>query len=659
MYSQILKIAKISTELFILLFGIWTIASNLAVVFQIPFKYLGLIFILLFITSIIILIFSGFFNEWTSKGCDNINTKNYSAQNLRLQLVVFIAIVIMLLIVVLYTNKPCVDDAHYLRTSVDMVDHPDKSLLRDDALGLFENAPLFICVYKSHAIESICAQISTLTGLPVIYIFHYLLPIIGIFISVMVYLLLFRRLLPEKALIATIVSFVLMYLVSLQTFSINVFTKIHEGKGVLLASILPFIILYGLKSSVEYKARNWLLLGLGQVCAIGLNSTALWLAPVVAYLSVLAGSIGSSKKQIAYNLGYSILSSVYVLVFGLFIIINFYMPPFYITRYMDALALLQLSFNQLFHNGIIFYCSLFIVLFSWLFAPNKITKAITIIFPVFLILLFFNPLFIDLIANNIVSERVYWRVAWIIPLQIFLGIIGVSFLYHHKKLWLKYVKLALVISLVIAFAFNLPDNNKFTSFQNIFEVGAPTLKVSEEYYTTKKIKKLLSENDILLSPEDISIWISTMHRHPQTLIYRIMIHKRIMEDYLDTLEQKKPEDLQKFRKWASWYLNSDYSYPISSSLSNKIRKLQTETGIEDLEIFLDYEFKLAMKFYISGRVSGTNIDEHFAEGLNHYKVTAVCMPVGLKWRNEVIEALDKIGFKKIDTIDEFELWKRT
>lgn len=656
--QKLISTAKISTEMFILIFGIWTISSNLAVVFQIPFSFLSLIFLVLFITFILILLASGFFKEWKATGYNDIDVINSSEKSVKLKLIAFITLVVGLCFVVLYTKKPCIDDAHYLRTSVDMADHTEKPVLLYDALGMFENAPLFITVYKSHAIESFGAQISKLTGVPVIYIFHYLLPVIGICISAMVYLLIFTKILPGNSIPATIISFVFMYVVSLQVFSMNVFTKIHEGKGVLLAAVLPFIVLYGLKSSGERKGRNWFLLGLGQICAIGMNSTALWLAPVVANLSVIAGSIGQTKKQIAYNIGFGLLSSVYVVAFGLFILTGFDMPPFYITRNTDAISLLHLSFNQLFKGGIIFYNSIFLLLFSWLFAPNRISRAITIVFPVFLILIFFNPLFIDFISNNIVSERVYWRVAWIIPLQIFLGIIGSSFLYHKQNKWVKYSKFTFALILFITFVFNLPGNNKIASFQNIFKVGTPPLKVSEEYYTSKQINDFLTEKDVLLSPGEISIWISTMHKHPQTLIYRIMISKKMMKGYMSKLEQKKSDDLQEFRQWAGWYTHSDYSYPISSNLSNRIKKLHKQTGIEELEIFLDYEFKLAMKQYISGNRSGTDISNHFMEGLDHYSVTAVCLPVELKWKEAIINALKLKNFQMADTINGFELWKR-
>jgi hypothetical protein len=55
------------------------------------------------------------------------------------------------------------------------------------------------------------------------------------------------------------------------------------------------------------------------------------------------------------------------------------------------------------------------------------------------------------------------------------------------------------------------------------EFKSPGLKVTKEYEVSKKIHSILNVNDVLISPDLVSSWISTMHWHPKTLIYRNMI----------------------------------------------------------------------------------------------------------------------------------------
>ena len=64
MLQSLLKTAKISCESFILIYGIWTIASHIAMVFQLSFSWLGTIFLVLFAVSILALFISGFFKDW-------------------------------------------------------------------------------------------------------------------------------------------------------------------------------------------------------------------------------------------------------------------------------------------------------------------------------------------------------------------------------------------------------------------------------------------------------------------------------------------------------------------------------------------------------------------------------------------------------------------
>ena len=658
MHSKLIKISKISAEVFILFFGIWTITSNFTVVLELPFIALGFLFPALFIFGIILLYRYGFFAEWKKKADFEKEKNTVRSTSERIIQYSFLLLVITMILVALFANKHNFDDAHYIRTAVDMVDHPEKPLLLKDALGLFEEAPLLIPVYKAHSIESFCAAISSLTGIPVIYVFHFLLPVIGLFLSVIAYLLLFRELIPEKAFLATIISFVLIYAVSLRAMGNIIFIRMHQGKGVLLGVILPLIITYGLKAARENKVRDWVLLGLTQICATGMNATAFWLAPLVANLAVIAGSIAYKPSFLIRNIAYGFLSSLYIIFLGLFLIANFQMPPFYITKDTEPVKLIAGSVERVFGNGVALYMSFFVIFFSWLFTSNRQSRILCIVYPVVLLIVFYNPLLARFVAEHIVSEQTYWRTAWLIPLQVFIGIIGVSPFLRNKPSWLIYPKLIFVVGMFMVFLLYSPTKTRLLAQKSRVDIQYPSLRVTNEYYVAEQINKILNEDDVLVSPNKISMWTSTMHHHPETLVYRIKFTIGVLYYYLNVLNKGGQEEMNKFISWTDWYEPSVYTYPSESKLANGIRKLMEKSGVKALQVLLDYEFKLILKEYISGDTNPPNANEILSEGLDHYKVTAVCLPVRLKWINEVIETLDKIGFKKIDTIDKFELWKR-
>ncbi|NOR87731.1 MAG: hypothetical protein GQ527_08995 [Bacteroidales bacterium] len=647
--------AHIVIELFLLLFGTWTMASNLAVILQLEFKYLPYFFLGLLAITTISLIKIGFFNEWKQYKIPSLTTK-YSQKEKQNTLSIVILILAMMAIA-LFSHSPALDDAHYIRTSVDMVDHPEKAVLLMDALGLFEGAPLIIPVYKAHSIETLCASISQLTGYPVIYIFHYFLPMLGAIIVVLVYFLLFRILFAEKAVLATILSFIMLLPVSLLPYGNYTFTHLHLGKGYLVAIILPIIIYYGLKATTEKGWKNWFLLALAQIVGIGMNGTALWLAPVVAGFAVIAGSLYQSPKSIFKNLAFSILTSTYIILFGIYIISNFHMPPFYVQKGMDTYTLFAFSFQRFFKSEVIMILSSAIILFTWVFTTNRLMRIISLVFPILSILIFYNPLISKYIAKYLVSEHTYWRTLWIIPFQLFLGIIAMSPFLYKKAIWQRIGKSFIALTILFTFLFYsfLP---KLLDENSRLKIKSPTLKVTKEYAVAEEINTILNENDMLISPNIISLWISCMHHHPQTGIYRVMIPNNVIKKYVKALENGGIHEIETFEEWVDWYEAVDYSYPSKTKLSQRIRALQEKTNVKNLQIMLDYENRLILKQYISGNIQPENSNEFLSEGIDYYKVTAICLPTNNKWKSDIIEVMIAKNFYLNTTIENFDLWLR-
>jgi hypothetical protein len=334
------------------------------------------------------------------------------------------------------------------------------------------------------------------------------------------------------------------------------------------------------------------------------------------------------------------------------------MPPFYITKETESLKLIAGSIQRVFGNGLAMYMSFFVIMFSWMFAPNRQSRILCIVFPAALMIVFYNPLVAGFIAENIVSEQTYWRTAWLIPLQVFVGIIGVSPFMKNKPSWLIYPKLLFITGMFLVFLWYSPTKSRLFAKKSRVDITYPALKVTKEYYVAEKINKILDEDDVLVSPNKISMWISTMHRHPETLVYRIKFTMGVLYYYLDVLNKGGQEEMNKFISWTKWYEPPIYNYPSESKLAQGIRELREKSEVEALQVLLDYEFKLTLKEYISGASQPPDAKEYLAEGLNYYQVTAVCIPFESKWKNDIINVLEGEGFTLIDKFNDFELWKR-
>ncbi len=185
---------------------------------------------------------------------------------------------------------------------------------------------------------------------------------------------------------------------------------------------------------------------------------------------------------------------------------------------------------------------------------------------------------------------------------------------------------------------------------------APSLKVDDEYYIAKEINTVLDERDMLISPNLISAWISTMHGHPETGIYRLMVKSRLLKRYMNALEKGNKNKIRVFEEWVSWYDPVDYAYSSNTELSTKIKTLIEKTGSKKLRIFLDYENRLILKGYISGTSKPKDANLFLSEGIDHYAVTAICLPDNNRWKSGIIKVLKSKSFTLTKRLDGFELW---
>jgi hypothetical protein len=117
--------------------------------------------------------------------------------------------------------------------------------------------------------------------------------------------------------------------------------------------------------------------------------------------------------------------------------------------------------------------------------------------------------------------------------------------------------------------------------------------------------------------------------------------------------------MQKFLKWANWYNPDGYTYPYKSRLTNNVTQLMQKMGEKKFQIFLDYEFKLSLNEYISGKSNEPLSNNEFIEGLKHYGITAICLSNANKWKSEIIKIVQLEGFDLKTKIHGFQLWVKS
>jgi hypothetical protein len=113
-----------------------------------------------------------------------------------------------------------------------------------------------------------------------------------------------------------------------------------------------------------------------------------------------------------------------------------------------------------------------------------------------------------------------------------------------------------------------------------------------------------------------------------------------------------------FKKNLEWYQVTTHDYPLANPWMEEIQGAIKKTGFEQLQIFLEYEMRLALKLYIEGTKKPENATDFFMKGLERYQIAAVCVPLTNPWKEEIRSVLRGLGFEKIQTLQKYDVWIR-
>jgi hypothetical protein len=194
-------------------------------------------------------------------------------------------------LITLLAHRPDADDSLYLNVIVTSLDFPGEPLLLKDGLHGIPQLPLAYVVYRAHSFELLNAILARFSGLSPLAIYYLLLPPVFAALVIAGQWTLLRRLNPSLALPALGVTFAVMLLWGDTHWSPGnfAFVRLHQGKAIFASAMVPIILFYALRFSERGDARSWTGLFLAQVAAVGLSSSAVFVAPATAGLALIAG----------------------------------------------------------------------------------------------------------------------------------------------------------------------------------------------------------------------------------------------------------------------------------------------------------------------------------------------------------------------------------
>jgi len=452
-----------------------------------------------------------------------------------------LALSLVCVVVVGLAHRPDPDDAYYLNLAVAAADHPGAPLLAGDTLHGVEGVPLTLPIYRVHSIELLGAAVARVTGLEVLTIAHLFLPALFAVLVPVVLARLARKLVPDRWLVATAIA--LLYLLTAAengpSFANFAFVRLHQGKAAMLMVAIPLLSSCAMEYARRPSRATWARLAGVQVAAVGLSATALWLAPVVAGLSLATALPLSAWRRGAAGLG----ASAYVLAVALamrsettrtFAQATVGTPE--LLQRPEALA--SMAFRSVFGWGPLAYAAMLPWLAGWAFAGTSLLRRMYAFFGLALSLLFWNPFWADWIAAHVTSPPTYWRVMWLLPLPLWVGIV-----LSAPLRWRQGPRAAGVATCLLAttVALGLGPTYQALSVDNGVSLRAPGWKVPvPAFEAARTLRDRLAPGVRVLAPGAVATWVPTLSDHPYPLLVR-PLYTPILEHALsaEALEERR------------------------------------------------------------------------------------------------------------------------
>ena len=506
-----------------------------------------------------------------------------------------------------HVSRPDRDEAFYLAMSSSLSRFPNLPIFSFEPLHGDPSQPLSLIAYRVHSYELLAAFLSKCTGIWPIRFTHVLLPSIAGFLVPFALLRLARELAPRHALavVALTIGVLVLDGSTSQGFGNFSFVRLFQGKAIFLTLALPLILAYALRYAQQPTIKRLTLLAAAQVAAIGLTATALPLAPMLAFIGVVAGSPALFSLATVRRCVGALTSSVYCLSASLYIYMK--MSTAHASLFIEKAAAMIPS--VLHHGGLVadsltevftrvlgpapmqgFYLG------ALLLAPALVSKTgarlATISGAVFFVFLG-NPMLQALVERVVLGSSTYWRGLWIIPFPVLAALVwsrlgSLTLFFAPKAVGGAVGGVMVLCALVWLPALSTLDAKN--------RAGQPVegLKVSAGFAVARKAASLLSpQGGLVLMQRDDGRWLPAMPRpafpvfvkrgylRGRSLAMRLRLHRCLERPFAGICRRAKLASALQQLDVSVVVLKANY--PLHAGLSQALKTLGYRVSAHETE----------------------------------------------------------------------------
>ena len=414
------KLTKREKIIEIFIFGIITVFAILQIVllpsivfhvkFIIPYIISLSIMLILMVASFIIVKPKQEMEKWKTYIGE---LKRQSKMELTLNICIIVAVAFQT-ISSSYLFRENADDSFYVSLATQSIDS-DKLYMEDPSLGLKKEHTLFSSFEQISAYELGVAILAKAFAIKPVVLFHSILPFIFIIFEYMAYYYLINIINKQRKnskLVLLILSIIFLFGGFSSKFRTGcLLYKAWQGKGMFLNFGLTTLWALLLQRNEKKEKELISLIIITNIANVFLSSTAIF---IVSFAYIGFGIIDLIRKDWK-EIGNLIISflPIVISVFILLILMK-------TTHLQTNIEFSKQNLKEL----ILLYGSkkyLLLYLLSFLiiaFTGKKQERIFFIIIPIINVLTIWNPLFINVIAKYLTSSVTFWRVLWLLPIEV-------------------------------------------------------------------------------------------------------------------------------------------------------------------------------------------------------------------------------------------------
>lgn len=519
-----------------------------------------------------------------------------------------LALSLLAVVVSLVLHRFGADDAFYINLAVAAVDQPDMPLLARDTLhGLAQPYPV-MPIYMLQSFELLTAAIARITGIEALTIAHLFMPSCAAFLVPLASARLMRHLAPRRWL-ACVAVVTLIYLFvgdGLRGYGNFGLVHLYHGKAIFRTCGVALIAAYAIEYARAPSRARWARLALAQIAALGLTSSALWIAPSVAGLAFLCGTPFSLRPSGLARLAGGLATSFYPIAAGLWLTTELEQAVTALGPRAEEARLFSIAFRDVLGHGPVAVLFAASMLGAWGAAPTSLARRFALVFPLGFLLLFWNPYLAPFLARTATGNATYWRVFWVLPLPCLVALtVTAPIDWLRSPRWPRFAGASLALGLASILYWG--PTRYILSAENRTRLAWPTIKFPPgELATARAIVARTQPGDHVLAPADIGRWLPTLHGHPFPLLVR--------DAYLD----------------AQLGLLGD----------REVLRRRALTGM-------------------AGGEEATNVAKKLGRAVEDYGLAAVCLSATVQPGPALIKAFEHQGLERVWSSKQFVLWARS